>query len=114
MKRPFTPTEMKLLSICLLACVASQVARAADPASANENPQQRRGGFGGAPPRGVYTSTITPHWFQNDTRFWYLNGLRGGAKEFILVDAEKGKRQPAFDHQKLAASLSKAAGEEFT
>src|SRR5262249_54133218 len=39
--------------------------------------------------------------------------LRGGAKEFILVDAEKGTRRPAFDHEKLAAALSKAAGEEF-
>ncbi len=27
-----------------------------------------------------------------------------------MVDAEKGKHQPAFDHQKLAASLTKAAG----
>src|ERR1035441_1691233 len=69
--------------------------------------QQRRGRFG-APERGVYKARINPHWFQNDTRFWYRNDLKGGAKEFILVDAERGNRQPAFDHQKLAAALSKA------
>ncbi len=53
---------------------------------------------------GVYKDQIMPHWFHNDTRFWYRNNLRGGAKEFILVDAEAGARKPAFDHQKLAAA----------
>jgi dipeptidyl aminopeptidase/acylaminoacyl peptidase len=68
------------------------------------------------PPRplgGVYKDRITPHWFANNTRFWYRNALRGGAKEFILVDAEAGTRRPAFDHAKLAAALSKAAGKEY-
>ena len=74
--------------------------------------QQRRGGFG-QPERGVYKARITPHWFQDGSRFWYRNDLRGGAKEFILADAEKGARQPAFDHAKLAAALSKAADQEF-
>ncbi len=58
----------------------------------------------------VFKATITPHWFANNTRFWYRNDLKGGKKEFILVDAIKGTRGPAFDHQKLAAALSKAAG----
>src|ERR1017187_8784527 len=86
----------------------------APPASTDntpESPQQRRGG---QPERGVYKSRITPHWFANDTRFWYRNDLQGGAKEFILVDAEKGTREPAFDQAKLAAALSKTAGQEFT
>ena len=86
----------------------------APPASTDntpESPQQRRGG---QPERGVYKSRITPHWFANDTRFWYRNVLQGGAKEFILVDAEKGTREPAFDQAKLAAALSKTAGQEFT
>jgi Prolyl oligopeptidase family/Dipeptidyl peptidase IV (DPP IV) N-terminal region len=65
------------------------------------------------PNRGVYKAQITPHWFANDSKFWYRNDLRGGAKEFILVDAEKGKRDAAFDHAKLAGSLSKAAGSEY-
>src|ERR1041385_1964772 len=118
MKSSFTPNGIKLLSVCLLACATWQLARAADPGPADENPQQqqqRRGGGGrrGGPERGVYKAAIAPHWFQNNTRFWYRNDLRGGAKEFIVVDAEKGKRQPAFNHDRLAASLSKAAGEEY-
>ncbi len=61
----------------------------------------------------VYRDQVTPHWFADNTRFWYRNDLRGGTKEFILVDAAPGKRGPAFDHAKLAASLSKAAGEAY-
>ncbi len=76
------------------------------------NPQQRRGGPG-AQVRGVYKSQITPHWIADGDRFWYRNDLKGGTKEFILVDTEKRTRQAAFDHEKLAASLSKAANQEF-
>ncbi len=94
--------------------IMSKPASAMEPSAGNSlaSPQQRRGGFG-APEQGVYKSRLTPHWFQNDTRFWYTNDLRGGAREFILVDAEKGTRAPAFDHQKLATALSKSAGQEF-
>jgi dipeptidyl aminopeptidase/acylaminoacyl peptidase len=61
----------------------------------------------------VYKMRIIPHWFHGNAKFWYLNELRDGAKEFILVDAERGVRQPAFDHQKLSQALSKAAGIEY-
>jgi dipeptidyl aminopeptidase/acylaminoacyl peptidase len=57
----------------------------------------------------VYKTRITPHWFHDNARFWYRNDLPEGRKEFILVDAEHGIRKPAFDHQKLAQALSKAA-----
>lgn len=74
--------------------------------------QARRGRFGG-PERGVYKAQITPHWFQENARFWYRNDLRDGAKEFVVVDAEQGTRQLAFDHSNLAEALSKAAGKDF-
>jgi dipeptidyl aminopeptidase/acylaminoacyl peptidase len=61
----------------------------------------------------VFKERITPHWFHDNTRFWYRNDLRGDAKEFIVVDAERGAREPAFDHKRLAAALSKAAGTEY-
>ncbi|MGD0517677.1 MAG: DPP IV N-terminal domain-containing protein, partial [Thermoguttaceae bacterium] len=70
-------------------------------------------GRGGGPITGVYKLRIAPNWFDNDSRFWYRNDLSGGDREFILVDAESGTRQTAFDHQKLAASLSKAAVKEY-
>jgi dipeptidyl aminopeptidase/acylaminoacyl peptidase len=73
----------------------------------------QRPGRAGASDSRVFKSQITPHWFAQNTRFWYRNILRHGASEFILVDAEKGTREQAFDHAQLAAALSKAAGTEY-
>jgi dipeptidyl aminopeptidase/acylaminoacyl peptidase len=80
-------------------------------ASKPDAPQQRRGRFR-RPQPGVYKAYVTPHWFDGDSRFWYCNLLRGGEKEFILVDAVQGTRQPAFDHERLAAGLKRASGQE--
>src|ERR1700730_2132096 len=38
-------------------------------------------------------------------RFWYRVTTPEGS-EFVMVEAEKGTRAPAFDHSKLAAALS--------
>src|SRR5438552_13828144 len=76
-----------------------------------ESPQRGPGRDDG--PRRVFKDRITPHWFANNTRFWYRNDLRDGAKEFILVDAQRGIREAAFDHAKLAAALSRVAGAEY-
>ena len=62
---------------------------------------------------GYYKSRITPHWFAENTCFWYRNDLSGNTKEFIMVNAELGTREAAFDHQKLAAAISKADGAEY-
>jgi len=69
-------------------------------------------GRGGAGAGLVFKDRITPRWFADNTRFWYRNDLANRGKEFVLVDAEKGTREPAFDHARLAASLSKATGSE--
>src|SRR4051812_5952997 len=55
----------------------------------------------------VYRDTVEPHWSADKTRFWYRNDLPRGEREFILVDAAKGSRTPAFDHQKVARGLAK-------
>lgn len=68
------------------------------------------------PPRrveGYDKGRITPHWFAGDRCFWYRNDLSDGTKEFVLVDAEEQTRRLAFDHAKLAATLSEAAGAEY-
>jgi dipeptidyl aminopeptidase/acylaminoacyl peptidase/uncharacterized protein (DUF885 family) len=78
----------------------------------NDSPQQRAGqNATGA--MGVYKDRINPHWFADNSRFWYRNDLANGTKEFLLIDAAKGTREPAFDHARLAASLSKTLGTEF-
>ncbi len=58
----------------------------------------------------VFRDRVTPHWFAGNAKFWYRNDLAGDTREFIVVDAETGTRGPAFDHEKLAASLSKTLG----
>src|SRR5439155_19286978 len=61
----------------------------------------------------VFKTTITPHWFHNNTRFWYRNDAKDDTRDFVLVDVEKGTRLPAFDHARLAEALSKAAGAKY-
>ena len=63
---------------------------------------------------GVYKDRIAPHWYHDNTRLWYRNDLRGGGKEFIVVDAEAGTRKTAFDHTKLAAGLTSATRTDYS
>ncbi len=49
-------------------------------------------------------------WLEGTDRFVYRRSTANG-HEFVLVDAEKQTQQPAFDHAKLAAALSKALEE---
>ncbi len=48
----------------------------------------------------------------SDERFLYRDAGPGG-NEFVVYDAAHGTRQPAFDHAKIAATLSAAAGGTF-
>ena len=59
---------------------------------------------GGQAPR-VYRARVRPHWFDDNRQFWYRNDLPNDRREFILVNAEKGLRQPAFDHQAVARQI---------
>jgi dipeptidyl-peptidase 4 len=53
-------------------------------------------------------SSVQPNWLP-DERMWYRVTTAEGS-EFILVDPARGTREPAFDHAKLAAALSKVTG----
>ncbi|HZX11481.1 MAG TPA: DPP IV N-terminal domain-containing protein, partial [Acidobacteriota bacterium] len=52
-----------------------------------------------------------PSWIEKTNHFWYRKSVKGGY-EFHRVDADKLKKEIAFDHEKLAASLSKILEEE--
>ncbi len=60
----------------------------------------------------VLRASVRPNWLKGD-RFWYRNALENEGSEFIQVDPKKKSRGPAFDHAKIAAALSKAAGKTF-
>jgi len=47
-------------------------------------------------------------WIGKTSRFWYRVSVAGG-NEFVVYDAETKARRPAFDHTRLAATLSKLA-----
>lgn len=53
------------------------------------------------------------NWIDKTSRFWYRKSVKGG-NEFVLVDAETLAKKPAFDHEKLAASLAKESTTKLT
>jgi dipeptidyl aminopeptidase/acylaminoacyl peptidase len=61
----------------------------------------------------VYDSPEPAAWIANSHRFWYRKAVKGG-NMFMVVDADALAKQPAFDHEKLAASLSAASGQKYT
>lgn len=65
-----------------------------------------------APPARAYRDKVQPHWFADNTRFWYRIDVAPDAYQFVLVDATKAARQPAFDHARLAAALAAAGVED--
>jgi dipeptidyl-peptidase-4 len=60
----------------------------------------------------VFKDRVTAHWLKDNKRLWYRNDLPEGKREFIFVDTDKAVRRPAFDHEKLAESLSKVIDQE--
>jgi dipeptidyl aminopeptidase/acylaminoacyl peptidase len=55
----------------------------------------------------------TPTWVGETDSFWYRRSVEGG-DQFVLVNADTQEKKPAFDHDKLAASLSTANGHAYT
>ena len=54
----------------------------------------------------LYRDRVEPHWFADNTKFWYQVALPNGGREFVLVDTTTGRRSPAFDHSVVAERLS--------
>ena len=54
-----------------------------------------------------------PHWIGETSRFWYRKSV-GGGNRFVLVNPTTLAKGPAFDHERIAASLSAARGDTLT
>jgi dipeptidyl aminopeptidase/acylaminoacyl peptidase len=52
-------------------------------------------------------------WIEKSSRFCYRKSVKGG-HQFVMVDADTQQKRPAFDHEKLAATLSKLTGRKLT
>lgn len=59
--------------------------------------------------KGVLNGTVRHRWIDGSDSFWYRRQTSQG-HEFLVVDAASGAKRPAFDHELLAAALSKASG----
>lgn len=98
---------MRLAFCCLLLAAGAALAQG----TADD---YKRSDALGARLRGkVFRTRVEPTWFAGDRRFWYRNDLAKGEREYVLVDADAGTREPAFDHARLAAALAKASGKKF-
>ncbi|MFC1543742.1 DPP IV N-terminal domain-containing protein [Gemmatimonadota bacterium] len=58
----------------------------------------------------VYNFLAQQEWIEGTHRLWYRTQTREG-KRFVLVDAARGTKGPAFDHVRLAEALSRATGD---
>ncbi len=56
----------------------------------------------------VYRQGVRPNWLEGGNEFWYRIKTGAATHEFILVDAQKATRVPAFDHARMAEALTKA------
>lgn len=54
-----------------------------------------------------------PTWVDDTHQFWYRKSVTGGF-EFIHVDASELSKEPAFNHERLAETLSELTGEKYT
>lgn len=57
----------------------------------------------------VAHAAVAANWYGGN-RFWFRDDLGGGRRRFIKVDAERGTKEPAFDHKALADALAKTTG----
>ena len=53
------------------------------------------------------------NWIEGTSRFWYRKSVKGG-NQFVLVDVADLLKRPAFDHEKLAASLAAGSAEKYS
>ena len=51
-------------------------------------------------------------WIGETDKFWYPRSVQHGF-EFVLISASARTKQPAFDHERLAAAISAATGEKW-
>ena len=60
----------------------------------------------------IFRDKVDPQWEPDGHRLWYRVATAKDAWEFVVVDAEQGTRELAFDHAAVAEQLSKETGKE--
>ncbi len=57
----------------------------------------------------IHKPMVAPAWIRDTETFWYRNRTAAGS-DYVFVDASAGTKRPAFDHERLAKSLSALLG----
>ncbi len=60
----------------------------------------------------LFSTTIDPHYFKSGEKFWYSYKTSAGTKWYV-VDPALRKREPLFDHVKMASELSEIMHDPF-
>lgn len=107
-------TGLIFLALCGLVVADPTSDLSADRPSAKDllERYQRADQFGERGRDAVLNLALTPGWVEGGKRFWYVQELPEGKRQVLMVDARDGTKKPAFDHERLAAAISKDAGEK--
>lgn len=103
---------MKKILLASCAFVFFLLASAQENALTAKDYQQAESMLGYNVQQYIDRGSANPGWLAGD-KFWYRI-LTPDGSEFILIDAVKGTKSPAFDQHKLAAALSTATGKKYT
>ena len=88
--------------------LAIALAAGSAPAQGTKADYERAGNLRQLTVGKVFRDRVRPQWLPGNTLFWYRIRTGADTHEFVLVDAEKGTRRPAFDHKRLTDALAKA------
>ena len=109
MKKASVLSVLSVLSVALVFLSAPSVARAQVTNADYQRAQTLRQQYESA---AVFVPD-TPTWVGTTHRFYYRRSLANGF-EFVMVDADTQRKEPAFDHARLAESLSRAGGRAYS
>ena len=99
----------KLFMLLLLSMVAMGVSQAADNGNNNDRPANRyelaerftASKLGTM----LFSTSVDPHWFPAGDKFWYTYKTGEGTRWYV-VEPAKRRKEPMFDHDKMAARLT--------
>ena len=103
--------RLPLAFTALLLGAAALAAQQAPPQVTAQDYQRAEQFLGPNLFRDVVGGRVDAHWLP-DERFWYRSERPDGAA-FVLVDPAHKRTAPLFNHERLAAALSKAAGQTY-
>jgi dipeptidyl-peptidase-4 len=102
---------LAIFAVCSAIPSAAQQSNSPAPRAFTADDYQRAEKFMTYNTRPLVFHEVRGKWLPEDRYLFRDSGPEGS--EFVILDAAHGTRRPAFDHRRLAAALSAAAGETY-